>query len=99
MAPIDRDARRLTRVKLLHTAVWAVFASCIVVMPIASWCGAHGIAFTLAAVVAVEVAVLAWNRWRCPLTDVAARYTADRRANFGRQLREESGRIHGMIRA
>jgi hypothetical protein len=30
----------------------------------------------------VEVAVLLLNRMRCPLTDVAARFTEDRRANF-----------------
>lgn len=30
----------------------------------------------------VEVAVLALNAWRCPLTGVAARYTDDRRDNF-----------------
>ena len=34
------------------------------------------------AVMLVEVAVLALNGMRCPLTDLAARYTDDRRANF-----------------
>lgn len=33
-------------------------------------------------VIFVEVVVLVANRWRCPLTDVAARYTDDRRDNF-----------------
>jgi len=33
-------------------------------------------------IVTVEVAVLVWNRFKCPLTDVAARYTDDRRDNF-----------------
>jgi hypothetical protein len=40
------------------------------------------LAAALIAVVAVEVAILAVNRFRCPLTGVAARYTADRRDNF-----------------
>ena len=26
--------------------------------------------------------VLVFNRWRCPLTDIAAQYTDDRRDNF-----------------
>jgi len=91
------DAKRLAKVKLLHTVVWAVFASCIVAMPIASWCDAHGIAFTLAAVVAVEVVVLAVNGWRCPLTDVAARYTDDRRANFDIWLPEWLARHNQTI--
>ena len=36
----------------------------------------------LIAVVLIEVLVLLSNRFRCPLTDVAARYTDDRRDNF-----------------
>jgi hypothetical protein len=32
--------------------------------------------------VMVEVGVLAANRLTCPLTNLAARYTTDRRANF-----------------
>lgn len=89
--------RRLACVKVLHTVVWALFASCIVAMPIASWCGAHAHAFALAAVVAVEVAVLACNGWRCPLTGVAARYTDDRRANFDIWLPEWLARHNKAI--
>ncbi len=77
-----RDRRALFRIKVVHTFVWAVFAGCIVAIPLASWRGAHRAAFWLAAIVAVEVAVLALNRWSCPLTAVAARYTEDRRENF-----------------
>ena len=36
----------------------------------------------------VEVVVLALNKWRCPLTALAARYTTDRRANFDIYLPE-----------
>ena len=38
--------------------------------------------------VSFEVFILAVNRWRCPLTAVAARYTADRRPNFDIYLPE-----------
>lgn len=76
------DRRALRRIKWLHTLVWAVFAACIVAMPVASWSGRHRVAASLAAVVLVEVLVLAVNGWRCPLTAVAAKYTEDRRANF-----------------
>lgn len=78
----NADRAKLAKVKLLHTVVWALFAGCIVAMPIASWRGEHALAAVLAAVVFAEVLVLAWNRWRCPLTDVAVRYTDDRRPNF-----------------
>jgi hypothetical protein len=36
----------------------------------------------LSGVMLGEVLVLVINGWRCPLTDLAARYTDDRRANF-----------------
>jgi len=72
----------LRTIKTLHTMAWALFAGCIVALPIASWHGDHGAAAWLAGIVLVEVIVLDFNRWRCPLTAVAARYTEDRRANF-----------------
>ena len=37
-------ATRLLAIKLLHTAVWAVFASAVLAIPVAAWCGAHGLA-------------------------------------------------------
>jgi hypothetical protein len=72
----------LTAVRATHTIVWAFFAGCIVAIPVASWRGEHKAAAWLAVIVAVEVVVLAINRWSCPLTSVAARYTDDRRENF-----------------
>ena len=72
----------LRATKVVHTVVWAFFAGCIVAIPVASRRGEHRVAARLAAVVLAEVAVLAVNRGRCPLTSVAARYTDDRRENF-----------------
>jgi hypothetical protein len=78
----DMNRSRLVAVKVIHTLAWAFFAGCIVAIPIASWAGQHHLARLLAAVVLVEVVVLAVNAWTCPLTAVAARYTADRASNF-----------------
>lgn len=72
----------LRTVKLIHTVAWAFFASCVVLIPFAAWRQRLGLAGVLIGVVAVESFVLMFNAWRCPLTDVAARYTADRRPNF-----------------
>lgn len=72
----------LTLVKIVHTAVWAFFASCIVAIPVVALAGRPRVAALLTAIVLFEVAVLVVNRWRCPLTGVAARYTDDRRDNF-----------------
>jgi hypothetical protein len=72
----------LRAIKLLHTVVWAFFAGCVLAIPVLALRGHVRGAFVLIAVVFVEVAVLLVNRWRCPLTDVAARYTDDRADNF-----------------
>lgn len=72
----------LQLVKALHTLVWAFFASCVLAIPVLAWRDALAAAAALIGVVTLEVLVLAVNGLRCPLTDVAARYTADRRDNF-----------------
>ncbi|HKS57145.1 MAG TPA: hypothetical protein VJS12_17745 [Steroidobacteraceae bacterium] len=69
-------------VKIVHTVAWAFFVVCIVAIPFATYAGNFFLSFVLIAIVLVEVAILVVNRWRCPLTDVAARYTADRHDNF-----------------
>jgi hypothetical protein len=79
---IDNPKDALRRVKLLHTAVWAIFASCILAIPLAAASGALRLAFGLVAIVAIEVVVLLVNGFRCPLTGIAARYTPDRQDNF-----------------
>ena len=75
-------AAALRAVKLLHTVVWAFFAASIVAIPVLAWRDEWVVATVLIALVFIEVSVLAANRWRCPLTSIAARYTDDRRDNF-----------------
>ena len=87
----------LRTIKIAHTAVWAVFAGCVLAIPVLTWSGATRYAAFCAAAVAVEVLVLAFNRWRCPLTDVAARYTSDRRDNFDIYLPEWLARHNKAI--
>jgi len=79
---MSHPERILRRIKLLHTVAWAVFAGSIVVIPFAALGSRWRLAFGLIALVALECVVLVVNRMRCPLTDVAARYTEDRRDNF-----------------
>ncbi|MEX1311345.1 MAG: hypothetical protein AB1Z65_13060 [Candidatus Sulfomarinibacteraceae bacterium] len=74
--------RPLLVIKVVHTIVWVFFVVCIVAVPVLTRRGAFATAACLAAVVLVEVLVLVFNRWSCPLTPVAARHTDDRRANF-----------------
>ena len=72
----------LRAIKMLHTLIWAFFASCIVAIPIVAWARRFDVAIVLIAVVFVEVLVIAFNSLACPLTAVAGRYTEDRRDNF-----------------
>jgi hypothetical protein len=76
------QAVALRVIRLLHTAVWALFAASIVLIPILAHVGRFAGAAMLIALVLVEVAILVANRMRCLLTDVAAHYTSDRRDNF-----------------
>lgn len=69
-------------VKVVHTIVWAFFAGCILAIPVYAVRGMYSTAFVLIGIVSIEVFVILANRWRCPLTDVAARYTNDREDNF-----------------
>jgi hypothetical protein len=72
----------LRAIKIAHTIVWAWFAACIVALPYFALRREFRIAWILAVIIGVEVAVLSANRFRCPLTDAAAKYTDDRRDNF-----------------
>lgn len=93
-----RDAdRQLLRIKVAHTVVWAFFAGCILAIPPLAWFGHLRLASVLCGVVFVEVLILAFNQWRCPLTPIAAQYTEDRRSNFDIFLPETLARYNKEI--
>ena len=87
----------LRAIKVLHTLIWAFFASCIVAIPIVAWARKFDVAIVLIAVVFVEVLVVAFNSFACPLTAVAGRYTEDRRDNFDIYLPEWLARYNKTI--
>ena len=72
----------LIAVKAAHTLVWWFFVGCILGIPVAAARNDFRAAVFLIALVMLECAVLALNRGRCPLTDLACRFTADRTPNF-----------------
>ena len=69
-------------IKFFHTIVWVFFAGCIIAIPILAFMRRYDQAVVLVGVVLIEVLILVGNRWRCPLTGVAARYIKDRSDNF-----------------
>ena len=69
-------------IKLAHTAVWALLVAVILAIPVMAWQQRVTATAVLTGIMLGEVLVLVVNGWRCPLTDLAARYTEDRCANF-----------------
>jgi len=72
----------LRAVKFIHTLIWASFVICILSIPVFAWRGRFVSVVVLAILVFVEIVVLITNGWRCPLTNVAARFTDNRSDNF-----------------
>jgi hypothetical protein len=72
----------LTAIKLLHTVIWAFLAASILALPVLAMLRRFRWAVILTMIVLLECGVLAVNGGRCPLTDLAARYTVDRGSNF-----------------
>ncbi|MFI5182627.1 MAG: hypothetical protein ACHQPI_14690 [Thermoanaerobaculia bacterium] len=62
--------------------------ACIIAIPVAAARAAYSVAALLIGLVGLEVLVLMFNSWQCPLTPLAARYTVERRANFDIYLPE-----------
>ena len=94
---MSHSATRLRLIKLVHTIAWAFFAGSIVALPICAWARRFDRVLVLAGIVLFEVLVLALNRWSCPLTPIAARYTADRRPNFDIYLPEWLARYSKQV--
>jgi len=69
-------------VKMVHTIIWAILAACILAIPVFGWAEMYRQALWLTGIVLVEILVLVFNGWQCPLSGVAARHTDDRRDNF-----------------
>ena len=72
----------LRAVKIGHTIIWAIFAACIVAIPVFTHAERLNISSVLIAIVLIEVLTIAVNDWHCPLTNVASRYTSNRSENF-----------------
>jgi hypothetical protein len=72
----------LIAIKLLHTLIWAFLAASILALPVAGVLRRFRWAAILTVIVLLECGVLAANGGRCPLSDLAARYTDEPASNF-----------------
>ena len=82
MKPASKPASVVVAIKLLHTVVWCFFVACIVAVPVAAGLRRFRLTAFFAGLVLLECLVLVLNRWRCPITDLAASYTAETSDNF-----------------
>ena len=87
----------LIGIKTLHTVIWAFFVGCILAIPLQALIGKFDSVLILTAVVMLEIFILGLNSWSCPLTEIAARYTDDRRDNFDIYLPEWLARHNKSI--
>jgi hypothetical protein len=75
MAIETHSSYPLVTIKLLHTVAWLFFVGCILAIPVAGTRREFRWATALSGAVLIECAILLFNKGRCPLTDVARRYT------------------------
>ena len=70
---------------------------CILAIPALGWAEMFRPVAWITGIVLVEILILAFNGWQCPLTGVAARYTDDRGDNFDIYLPAWLARHNKMI--
>jgi len=83
---------------MTHTVVWAVMASAVFYVFYAGIAKIFGLMLWLSiGLVIIETAVLLINKWRCPLTPIAMKYTSDTRENFDIYLPEWLAKHNKLI--
>ena len=73
---------RLAVIKTAYTIFWSLFVACIGANRLVAVRSQFAFGLTATGIVFIEVMVLLTNGLKCPLTPIAARYTADRNTNF-----------------
>lgn len=94
--------RPLVRIKLLHTFIWAIMAAAILYVLYSGVVGKLTIVTWISIALALgECIVIVLNKWRCPLTPLAAKHTENREPNFDiflpRWLAKYNKEIFGTI--
>lgn len=89
-----QQSRTLIVVRLVHTLVWSFFFVCILALPIVGLLRRFDWAAILTAPVLLEIAALALNGWRCPLTNLAARFATETPPGFDIYLPQWLARLN-----
>jgi hypothetical protein len=76
-------AAMLMLLKVIHTAIWVIMTTANFLAFYLALAGRFNLWFYAAvALLGGEIIVIVVNRWHCPLSDVMAKYTTERQANF-----------------
>jgi len=79
----------LTFLKTVHTIIWIVISAANLTAFYLAFVGRFNMLFFISVtLLGGEIVVIAVNSWHCPLTDVMAKYTLERQANFDIYLPE-----------
>ena len=74
---------KLIIIKLIHTIIWFIFVAAIMYVLYAGMFNkVNKLVWYCIGAVLLECAVLLINKWKCPLTPVAGKYTKNRSHNF-----------------
>ena|SRR5215472_1790146 len=75
--------------KIVHTVIWTIMAAANCTAFYLALVGRYNVWFYLSIILlGGEIVIIVGNSWHCPLTDIMAKYTPDRRANFDIYLPE-----------
>jgi hypothetical protein len=88
----------LTFVKVLHTVIWVVMATATFYILYAGMTNTfNSILFVSIFLLVIETIVLLLNKWTCPLTPLAEKYTEKRDDNFDIYLPNWLAKYNKMI--
>ena len=73
----------LTVIKFVHTLVWVIMATATLYIIYAGVTNTFNTTLTISIfLLTLETLVLLFNKWKCPLTPLAEKYTSERTSNF-----------------
>lgn len=86
---IRQPGSMLMLLKTIHTIIWLLMTTANFVAFYLALVGRFNFwFFGSVALLGGEIVIIVVNRWHCPLTDVMAKYTSERQANFDIYLPE-----------
>lgn len=85
-------------IKFIHTIIWAIMAASTFIAFYSAFIGRFdGWFFIPAALLFIEAIIIIANKWKCPITELAEKYTEERHANFDIYLPERFARHNVRI--